>query len=189
MVALKETNENLIKKLNNYLLKNFIPNQERECFKKLKTSKLEEESYPLFEEELNDYTLKKENNLVFSHSLPNYLEQKLDNNNFQKTLFSFIDKTNKKDSEIYNKAFIDRRLFSKIRNDETYHPTKQTIISLGLALELNIEDFETLLQSASYSLPKNNYFDLIIRFCIEEKIYNIIEVNTLLHEYNCNTLN
>lgn len=121
-------------------------------------------------------------------NLDNYLEQKLDKNNFQQTLFKLIDKTNKKDSEIYNKAYIDRRLFSKIRTDETYHPTKQTIISLGLALELNITDFETLLESASYSLPKNNYFDLIIRFCIEEKIYNIIEVNYLLDQYNCNTL-
>ena len=183
MVALKETNENLLKKLDHYLIQAL--NAYRETPQLKKCHKLR--NVPLKENSL--YSLEQEAINFGSTSLSNYLDQKLDANNFQKTLFSFIDKTNKKDSEIYNKAFIDRRLFSKIRNDETYHPTKQTIISLGLALELNITDFETLLEIASYSLPKINYFDLIIRFCIEEKIYNIIEVNTLLHEYNCHTLN
>ena len=118
-----------------------------------------------------------------------YLNEQLDKNNFQTTLFNFIDKTGKKDSDIYNKAYIDRRLFSKIRNDANYHPSKNTVISLGLALNLNINDFEKLLNSAAYSLPKNNYFDLIIRFCIEEKIYNIIEINNYLYKYNCNPIN
>ena len=189
---MKETNEFLLKKLNNYLLQNLNFNREISKLKKRnKITKLplEETNVYSIEEKTINNSSRNENVANSNHSLPEYLEQKLDNNNFQKTLFYFIDKTNKKDSDIYNKAFIDRRLFSKIRSDETYHPTKQTIISLGLALELNIEEFEKLLQSASYSLPKNNYFDLIIRFCIEEKIYNIIEVNTLLHEYNCNTLN
>lgn len=122
-------------------------------------------------------------------SIDNYIEQQLDKNSFQKTLFNYIDEQNKKDSDVYNKALIDRRLFSKIRNDTNYHPSKKTVICLGLALELNINKFEKLLNSAAYHLPKNNNFDLIIRFCIEEKIYNIVEVNNLLNEYNYNLLN
>ena len=165
---MKETN-NIIIKLTNYLEQNLIT------------------SPNLFYKE-NVHFAESCFNKKSSKNLDNYLEQKLDKNNFQQTLFKLIDKNNKKDSEIYNKAYIDRRLFSKIRTDENYHPTKHTIISLGLALELNITDFENLLKSASYSLPKNNYFDLIIRFCIEEKIYDIIEVNYLLDKYNCNTL-
>jgi hypothetical protein len=121
-------------------------------------------------------------------SIHEFIEEQKDNNKFQRLLFEYIDRTDKKDSDIYNKALIDRRLFSKIRSDENYHPSKETIISLGISLELTIEDLEKLLESASYALPKNNVFDLIIRFCIIEEIYDIYEVNTLLEEYKCNLL-
>ena len=134
------------------------------------------------------YIQKAKYNKASTININEYLNQTLDKKNFQTTLFNFIDKTDKKDSEIYNKAYIDRRLFSKIRSDSTYHPSKNTVISLGIALELNINEFEELLNSASYSLPKNNYFDLIIRFCIEEKIYNIIEINNYLNQYHCHNL-
>lgn len=109
-------------------------------------------------------------------------------NDFQTTLFQMIDSRLLKDSDVYNKAYLDRRLFSKIRNDKSYHPSKETIIQLGLAMELNENDMEKLLDSASYSLAKNNYFDLIIRFCVINGVYNILDVNELLSEYNCKLL-
>ncbi len=118
-------------------------------------------------------------------SINEYVEKEKVEDTFTSLLFSYIDRIHLKDSDIYHKANIDRRLFSKIRSNEFYHPKKETVIALGLALELNIEDFIKLLESASYSLPKNNVSDLIIRFCITEKIYNLIEVNTLLSEYQC----
>lgn len=121
-------------------------------------------------------------------SINSFINEENDNNKFQKVLFEYIDQTGKKDSDIYNKALIDRRLFSKIRNNENYHPSKETVICLGIALELSIEEFENLLLSASYSLPKNNTYDLIIRFCIIEKIYDINTINTLLDEYRCDLL-
>lgn len=108
---------------------------------------------------------------------------------FQTTLFKLIDDRNLKDSDVYNRVHIDRRLFSKIRNDKYYHPSKETIILLGLSLELNEKEIEMLLDSASYSLPKNNYFDLIIRFCFINKIYKLTEVNDLLNEYGCKLFN
>ena len=175
---MKATN-NIEKKLNKYLKDNLKKESILEsysladcetCYEK-STSKLKKQSF------------------AGASNINNYLNNELDKNNFQKILFELIDKTGKKDSDIYNKAFIDRRLFSKIRNDINYHPSKSTVISLGLALNLDINNFEKLLNSASYSLPKNNYFDLIIRFCINEKIYNIIDVNNYLNKYNCNTLN
>ena len=104
-------------------------------------------------------------------------------------LFKMIDERNLKDSDVYNKVNIDRRLFSKIRSDKNYHPSKETIILLGLSLELSEEEITLLLDSASYSLPKNNYFDLIIRFCFINKIYNINNVNELLYDYDCKLLN
>lgn len=104
---------------------------------------------------------------------------------FHKLLFSYIDEKKLKDSDVYNKVHIDRRLFSKIRSDIHYHPSKETIILLGLSLELKENEIEMLLNSASYSLPKNNVYDLIIRFCFCEGIYNLKDVNELLDSYNC----
>lgn len=117
--------------------------------------------------------------------IDNYINSNKDYNNFQTTLFKFIDERGLLDCDVYNKVHIDRRLFSKIRNDNNYHPSKETILLLGFALELNEHEIEDLLDSASYSLPKNNYYDLIIRFCFIKGIYKIKDVNDLLEQYNC----
>ena len=89
---------------------------------------------------------------------------------------------------VYNKVNIDRRLFSKIRNDYNYHPSKETIILLAIALELNEDELLDLLNSAEYSLPNNDIFNLIIRFCFKERIYNLNTINEFLYDYNCKTL-
>ena len=66
---------------------------------------------------------------------------------------------------------------------------KETVILLAIALELSEDELLDLLNSASYSLPKNNIFDLIIRFCFQKRIYDINKINELLFDYNCKTLN
>ena len=118
-------------------------------------------------------------------SINDFVDSNKDDNKFQKLLFKYIDDRGLKDSDVYNKVHIDRRLFSKIRNDSDYHPSRETVILLGLALELNIDEFTLLMESASYSLPRNNYYDLIIRFCFMEGIYKIRDVNDLLELYSC----
>lgn len=118
-------------------------------------------------------------------NLDDFINDNQDTNKFQKLLFNYIDSKELKDSDVYNKVHIDRRLFSKIRSDINYHPSKDTVILLGLALELNENEIEELLNSASYSLPKNNVYDLIIRFCFVEGIYDLFEVNNLLDSYEC----
>ena len=145
-------------------------------------------------EKLNEYI---NNNLeVIQHirrRLNNYQTSKIDNyinennkeNKFQELLFKYIDDRNLKDSDVYNRVHIDRRLFSKIRSDINYHPSKETVILLGLSLKLNEQEIEKLLNSASYSLPKNNIYDLIIRFCFIEGIYEISDINDLLEIHNC----
>ena len=120
-----------------------------------------------------------------SSKIDDFINESISDNKFQVMLFDLIDKRNLKDSDVYNKVHIDRRLFSKIRSDRDYHPSKETVILLGLALELNEEEFEELLNTAAYSLPKNNVYDLIIRFCFVEGIYNLNDVNELLDNYNC----
>lgn len=117
-------------------------------------------------------------------SIQDYVQQKDDYSNFQTMLFKLIDDRNLKDSDVYNKVHMDRRLFSKIRNDN-YHPSKETIILLGIALELSEKEMDELLESASYSLPKNNHYDLIIRFCFINKIFKLDDINELLDKYHC----
>ena len=126
-----------------------------------------------------------EESLASRSSINEYIDDNKSKNDFQTLLFKYIDNKNLKDSDVYNKVHIDRRLFSKIRSDKNYHPSKETIILFGLSLELNEKEMIELLESASYTLSKNNYYDLIIRFCFINKIYKVNDVNNLLEEYNC----
>ena len=121
-------------------------------------------------------------------SISNYINNNKEDT-FQKKLFELIDNRDLKDSDVYNKVNIDRRLFSKIRSNEEYHPSKETVILLGIGLELEEYEMEELLESASYSLPKNTTYDLIIRFCFKEHIYDINTINGFLYDHNCKTLN
>ncbi len=122
-------------------------------------------------------------------SINDYIDDNKDEDTFQTYLFKLIDERELKDSDVYNKANIDRRLFSKIIRSEEYHPSKETVILLGIALELEEDAIEELLESAAYSLPKNTTFDLIIRFCFKEHIYNLNQINEFLYDHNCKTLN
>lgn len=136
-----------------------------------------------------------EDNIFYKSSVPitidikDYINEHQKYNNFQTLLFKLIDEKGLKDSDVYNKVHIDRRLFSKIRSAKNYHPSKDTVILLSIALELSEEQLEELLESASYSLPKNNNYDLIIRFCFINKIFKLTDINELLLEYNCKVFN
>lgn len=121
--------------------------------------------------------------------IKDYINEHEKYNDFQTLLFKLIDEKGLKDSDVYNKVHIDRRLFSKIRSDKNYHPSKDTVILLSIALELSEEQLDELLESASYSLPKNNNYDLIIRFCFINKIFKLTDINELLLEYNCKVFN
>lgn len=102
--------------------------------------------------------------------------------NFNEILFSYIDESGHKDSEIYKKVDIDRKLFSKIRCDENYIPRRNVIIKLSLALGLERNDFNKLLNSAGYSLS-NNKFDQIISYCLDNKVYDLSQINEYLYTF------
>ncbi len=102
----------------------------------------------------------------------------------QKVLFGFIDKKGSTDAEVYKKAGIDRRLFSKIRSNPDYRPGKNTVIALALGLELNKKETDKLLSSAGYSLSDSETSDLVIQFCIERNIYDIHQVNYALDYFS-----
>ena len=103
---------------------------------------------------------------------------------FTETLLKLIDKTGKKDSEIYKKALLTKQHFSKIRNNPNYKPTKPTAIALALALELDLEQTRDLIGRAGYALTNSSKFDLIIRYFIEQGNYNVVEINIALYEFD-----
>lgn len=103
---------------------------------------------------------------------------------FSETLLKLIDRTGKKDSEIYTRANISRQHFSKIRNNPHYQPTKPTAIALALALELNLEQTQDLIGRAGYALTKSSKFDVIIMYFIQKKNYNLFDINAVLFEFD-----
>ena len=103
---------------------------------------------------------------------------------FSETLLKLIDKTGKKDSQVYKRAGLTKQHFSKIRNNPGYKPTKATAISLALALELDLEETKDLIGRAGYALTNSSKFDLIIRYFIENRKYNIVEINCVLFEHD-----
>ena len=103
---------------------------------------------------------------------------------FSQMVLRKIDEKGIKDSECYHRANMDRRVFSKLRSDANYSPSKTTAVALAIALELNMEDTKDLLQKAGFSLSHSKLFDVIIEYCISEKIYDIFLVNELLFKFD-----
>ena len=102
---------------------------------------------------------------------------------FQKHLFRIIDRKGLEDTEVYKRANLDRRHFSKIRSNENYKPSKSTAAALAIALELNLDETLDLLGRASITLSNSDPFDMIIRYCITNRIYDVIEVNYILDRF------
>ena len=103
---------------------------------------------------------------------------------FSETLLTLIDKTGKKDSEVYNKANVSRQHFSKIRKNPDYKPTNATAIAFAIALELDMAQTRDLIGRAGYALTNSSVFDVIIMFFIERKIYDLYQINLALFEHD-----
>jgi hypothetical protein len=107
---------------------------------------------------------------------------------FSQVLLDFIDSKGASDVDVYKKAGLDRRHFSKIRSDPAYRPRKTTAVALALALELDEKETDTLLSAAGYSLSESDTFDLIIQYCVINKIYAIEDVNQALDYFSLKPL-
>ncbi len=103
---------------------------------------------------------------------------------FSRRLLKHIRDSGESEVDIYKRAHVDRKLFSKIRSDPNYQPRKTTVVAFALALRLSPNQTETLLESAGYSLSRSACFDLIVRFFLERQIFDLLQVNDALFEFD-----
>lgn len=111
-------------------------------------------------------------------NLMNQLEE-----TFSQRLLRIIDERGMTDSEAYTRAYVDRRHFSKIRKDVSYVPNKKTVLAFTIALELSLDETKDLLGSAGFALSRSSKTDIIVAYFLQNKIYDMFEINAVLDAY------
>ena len=168
-------NESLLKQIDAYVEENYWgPDSVLSCREKKAGIKCSYGPAP----ESWSQRLRKRLDFLFSHMEDSFTDR----------LWKLIKEKGMSDVEVYKKANLDRRLFSRIRSEKSYKPSKGTAIALGLALELTKDEFEDLLKRAGFALSDCSKDDVIVNYFIEHRQYDVLTVNEVLVYYGFPTL-
>lgn len=119
--------------------------------------------------------------MVVNRNIDNLMDQLEET--FSQRLLRMIDERGMTDSEVYARAYVDRRHFSKIRKDVNYVPNKKTVLAFTIALELSLDESKDLLASAGFALSRSSKTDIIVAYFLQNKIYDMFEINDVLDAY------
>ena len=206
-VVLRMANKELITSVGKYIEKYYVPERDdirmdkemQSIFqkitnfrKKLSESKArgveDEEDFDLSDEAFDAKSMKKtkvyntmSGTMATNRKIDDLMNQM--DETFSQRLLRMIVERDLTDSEAYTKAYVDRRHFSKIRNDENYSPNKKTVLAFAIALELSIDEAKDLLGSAGFSLSRSSKTDIIVSYFLQNKIYDMFEINEVLDAY------
>lgn len=180
------TDQNHIKKVADYIDQNLLEQQEIDCRCSIRHTTRPCIAKPIILERKNEDKVKYESEEAiyprFSKSFNNMFNNM--DESFSQMLLRLIQQKNKNEVEVYKKANVDRRLFSKIKNNKDYSANKLTVLAFAIALELSLDETKDLLLKAGYALSRSSPFDIIIEYHIIHNRYNIFDINEVLFEFN-----